>query len=525
MSILLSLTYLLGCSASDAASTGATPGGAQDEALANEKIEEGIVPNAEDITVEGELASQDLPLEGTECKKTLCISSAYAIAPTLGSTQSAVFVQMGFNSGIDENTFERNPLNLSVVVDRSGSMAGEKIAAVKTALSRLVNQLNESDRLSIVLFDDRVEVLQPSTLVAEKTDILAKISRIYERGSTNLSDGLKEGFSQVEKYSAIHGVSDRVIVFTDARANAGSTDTASFISQAKAAAEKEVGLTVFGVGIDLNQELVLAISNLRGGNYAYLSDADRVSTVFDKDFGYLVTPLAYDLKFILKPAEGFSVKTVYGFPSWDTANSDVEIDVATLFLSRGHGAIVARLEPTGAWPHGSTPLSSLNLEYVPTGGIELENEVVETLYDQEKPLSNTTLFYSQNGVRRTVAYVNAALGMKEGCARYWDGRHEEAITLLDDTHALLVDEASAAEDSNLTVEAERVLRLRENMVNEGYDATSESMNRKEHTMPVSCSFQRVEVVRSDIQLFVMVFGLLGSWRRRKVRKNNLTRNF
>jgi Ca-activated chloride channel family protein len=503
---------------------GATPGGAQDEALANEKIEEGFVPNAEDITVEGLLASQDLPLEGPECTKTLCINSAYAVAPTLGHTQSAVFVQMGFNSGIDENTFERKPLNLSVVVDRSGSMAGEKVAAVRTALSRLVNQLNASDRLSIVLFDDQVEVLQKSTMVTEKSEILAKISSINERGSTNLSNGLKEGFNQVEKFSAIEGVSDRVIVFTDAMTNTGSTDTASFISQAKAAAEKDMGLTVFGVGIDLNQELVLAISKLRGGNYVFLSDSNRISTVFDRDFDYLVTPLAYDLRFTLKPAEGFSVKSVYGFPSWDTANSDVEIDVATLFLSRGHGAIVARLEPTGAWPYGITPISSLTLEYMPADANKLENEVLETLYDKEEPLSNATLFYSQNGVRRTVAYVNAALGMKEACTRYWDGRREEAITLLDDTYTLLVDEASAVEDGNLTIEAERVLRLRENMVNGGYDRTSVSMNSNENTMPLSCSIQRVKFVRTIIPVYVMVFSLFGYWVRRKVRRNNPTRN-
>jgi hypothetical protein len=161
---------------------------------------------------------------------------------------------------------------------------------------------------------------------------------------------------------------------------------------------------------------------------------------------------------------------------------------------------------------------------MPADDIKVENEVLETLYDKEESLSNTTRFYSQNGVRRTVAYVNAALGMKEACARYWDGRREEAIPLLDDTYALLVDESSAVEDGNLTIEAERVLRLRENMVNGGNDRTSVSMNSNEHTMPLACSIQRVKVVWSNIPVYVMVFGLFGYWVRRKIRRNTPTRN-
>jgi Ca-activated chloride channel family protein len=383
---------------------------------------------------------------------------------------------MGFSSGVNENSFTRKPLNLSVVVDRSGSMSGDKLGGVKSALNKLLAQLTEKDRLSIVLFDDQVDVLLPSTPVTNKAGITALVSSIHERGSTNLSAGLAEGFAQVEQYASVEGVSDRVIVLTDAIANTGSVDTETFISQANAAAEKGIGLTVFGVGIDLNQELVLAISRLRGGNYAYLADYERIATVFDEDFDYLVTPLAYDLKLTLSPATGFGVKTVYGWRSDSSTSSSVEIDIATVFLSRAHGAVVARLEPTGEWPSGSTPLAHLTLNYVSASDTEKTNDVFETLYDETNPLGNNTLFYSQIGVRRTIAYVNAALGMKQACALYWDGNRTDAIALLDKTNTLLTDEAAATEDDNLNVEASRMTQLRYNMRNRSdYDDNDEGL--------------------------------------------------
>lgn len=465
LGLALGAFSLSGCSSNDSAmSLGATPGGAQDEGLAEEKIFRGDVPNPEDITVEGMLASHDLPLDAPSCDRPLCINSAFAVAPTLDAERSAVFVQMGFTSGFNRESFRRDPLNLSVVIDRSGSMAGEKIAAVKTALGKLVRQLDERDRLSIVLFDDRVDVLQNSTLVADPSAIQAKLSNIVERGATNLSAGLKEGFAQVMQYSGATEATDRVIVFTDAIANTGSTDIASFVSQASAAADQAIGLTVFGVGVDLNQELVLAISRLRGGNYAYLADANRIATIFDQDFDYLVTPLAYDLKFRLTPASSFTVSQVYGYPSWTSASEAVEIDVATVFLSRGHGAIVARLSPKGAtWPVGAPPLASLSLSYEPADGSELQSEIFETLYDGHEPLSDSSFFWSQLGVRRTVAYVNAAIGENRACSQYWDWNPDAAVALLDKTEALLLEESSATEDAGLASEAKTVAQLRSNM--------------------------------------------------------------
>lgn len=464
LSCLVASSLLPACASADASSDmGATPGGAQDDALANEKVANGEVPNPEDITVEGVLAAHDFPLSAVSCTRELCINSAYAVAPSFELNRSAVFVQLGFDSGIDANTFRRAPLNLSVVVDRSGSMAGEKIASVRTALAKLVDQLDEGDRLSIVLFDHVVEVLLESTPVTDRQAIKALIPKITERGSTNMSLGLETGYKQVAAHSGVSGVSDRVMVFTDAMVNTGDTDLESFVSLATANSAKNVGLTLFGVGIDLNQNLVVPIAKLRGNSYFYLSDSARIATIFDQDFDYLVTPLAYDLRFTLTPAADYAISQVYGFSGYSLGGSSVEIAVPTVFLSRGHGAIVVRLEPRAGWPSGASPLVSLNLSYQAASSAELRTQDALTSYQGEEALTDNTAFYSQTTVRRAVAFVNAAVGEKQACALYHAGSTTQAIATLDKAIAMIDREWTALGDLELSEQADVLANLRENM--------------------------------------------------------------
>jgi Ca-activated chloride channel family protein len=462
LAVLVALGQACG-GAGSSADMGATPGGSQDNGLAQDQIDQGLVPQAADVTVEGMLNEHDLPLEAPPCERDFCIRAAYGVAPALDTGRSAIFVQMGFSSGIDETTFKRSPLNLAVLVDRSGSMEGEKLNAVKLALSRLVDQLDARDRLAIVLFDDRIEVLWESAPVDSRAAIKAKISDIYARGSTDMASGLRSAYSQVALNGGVAGVSDRVMVFTDAMTNTGDTDTETFIGLASDNAQRGVGLTVFGVGIDLNQDLVLAISKLRGGNYFYLKDAAKISTVFDVDFDYLVTPLAYDLQFRLEPKAGFRIGQVYGYSAWQAGSSAVEINVATVFLSRNHGAIVARLEAEGStWPLGKPPLAELSLQYESRAGA-IVTDAITPAYSADEALRDTTVFYSQRAVRKTVALVNTAIGEKRSCELFWQGSREDARQLLQETVDLLEAEAADIEDAELTGESADAQKLLDNM--------------------------------------------------------------
>src|SRR5215212_7703839 len=95
---------------------------------------------------------------------------------------------------------EAVPLNFCLVLDRSGSMQGAKLAAMKDATRRVIDTLTPQDVVAIVLFDDQTEVLLPATLAADKDAIKAQIDRIEEAGGTAMSGGLQAGQAELRKY-------------------------------------------------------------------------------------------------------------------------------------------------------------------------------------------------------------------------------------------------------------------------------------------------------------------------------------
>ncbi len=329
---------------------GATPGGAQDIGYIRTVVDEGYIPLPFHLAVEGLFSEHDLPLEGTApCDQLLCVRAGLGVAPALDSGEMNYFVQIGFSSGLRADTFQRTPLNLAVVLDKSGSMSdfggegGSKMEATKAALIKMVDKLTPNDRLSLVLFNSAAEVILDNTPVTDPAAIKALISGIEPGGGTNIEAGLRLGFELVEAYSQPSQRMDRVMLLTDALPNVGRTGEGDFLTMAQHYADLGIGLTTFGVGFNFGQELILALSQIRGGNYFFLEDAERIAEVFELDFDYLVTPLAYDLQLGFQPAEGFETLDVHGIPSWTPGDDLVEMQVATLFLSRNHGAILIRL--------------------------------------------------------------------------------------------------------------------------------------------------------------------------------------
>lgn len=502
---------------------GATPGGAQDNGLAQTQVNQGQVPQPSAFTVEGLLNQYDLPLESSTCGQDLCIDAAYGVAPVLVENRSAVFVQIGFSSGIDPATFQRRPLNLSVVVDRSGSMANDsKLDSVKQAMGHLIDQLGEGDRLSIVLFDDQVDVLVEPALVTDRAKLKTAVASISARNTTNMAAGLRKGSAFVQAYAGQPGISDRVMVFTDALTNTGDTDQSTFIQIAASNAAQNIGITLFGVGTDLNQDLVLAITGMRGGNYFFLQDAAKIATVFDVDFDYLVTPLAYDLNFQLLPAPGFIITAVYGFSAWRTGSTTVEFNLPSVFLSRNHGAIVVRLDPANrVWPLGQSPLAELALTYTPADGSAQVTQSLEAAYSGTAPLTDNTIFYSQRAVRKSVALVNTALAEGQACQIYWNstGTRDDALGLLDATHTMLLTEAATLEDLDLPIEASNVAKLESNMRYSNSGTGGYSGNSSYQQQPMACSFATGSSGDSGALLGLLSMGLAAILRRQARRRS------
>lgn len=433
---------------------GATVGGAQDIGYARQTIERGVVPASIDFSPEGLYSEHDIPTPESDCDQRLCLSLGYGYSPMADNSSNALLVQLGMSSNIKAEGFHRLPLRLAVVIDRSGSMRGGSMIAVKEALHRLVARLNEQDELILVEFDDRASVVLSATRCDDTDAINNAIDAIEIGGGTNIESGLLLGYEALAALPNEAGTMKRLMLFTDARPNAGRTDKASFHGLTEQYAKDGIGLTAFGVGVSFGQDLIYHISQLRGCNFFFLESREKIAQVFDKEFDYMVTPLVYDLDVRIATPDGLKLTGVYGLPTWKPGDRDAVLHIPTVFLSSNRGAIVLRYERDGegtlAFSNGDL-LASGTLSYTSLDLTE-HHQQTELRHTGTDRIAPGTQFYTHNGMRLAAALTNVYFALRDGCSLYNEGKQKEAIAAIQRGRALVILENLALQDEGLTRE-------------------------------------------------------------------------
>jgi len=184
----------------------------------------------------------------------------------------------------------RPAMNLVFVIDKSGSMEGERMQLVKDALELVIDQLKEDDTLGLVTFDSRGHVLQESIPVRERYKLRRAVRSLSTGGSTNAGEGLALGYEMIEKVFDPKRI-NRVILASDGVANTGETDQKRILADVKSRAEAEVDLTTLGVGMGNHNDVFLEqLADQGDGSCHYLDDFAEAKRVLVDDFlGTLVT--------------------------------------------------------------------------------------------------------------------------------------------------------------------------------------------------------------------------------------------
>lgn len=444
-------------------SASVTAGGAQDINHARQLIEGGYVPSSISLIAEGLLSEHDLPVDGPACERLFCPLLSTGYAPSFDSERSEIWVQLGFNSNIDLGTFERRPLNLAIVLDRSGSMGGLNIEIVKAAANALVDQLGPDDRLALVSYASVPEVDLEST-AADDHDVFQEIIDGWAaEGSTNLEGALDLGYREVARHAGDSEYENRVIVFTDMLPNVGITTPESFEGMSSRWAVEGINLTVIGVGYDFGQQLGLTLSQLRGGNYYFLRDTEEAGKIFGEELDFMVTPVAFDVDMEIAAGPGFELTGVYGVPK---ANDDGEITthIATLFLSQRGGAIMLRFIPsettTAAWSPES-PICNVELSYTTVEGDQNSASAFATFAMPALPPEAP--IFEQEGPYRAWMLVQQSIMMQTAIENYNIGDQDLARAQLGELAGTIRTVAAETNNDALLAEADLVERLLETM--------------------------------------------------------------
>jgi Ca-activated chloride channel homolog len=254
-----------------------------------------------------------------------------------------------------------------VVLDRSGSMSGDRIEKARGAVLALIDQLSERDRLGLVIFDGSAERLIPleAAATAAKARWRGLVRGIEPGGGTNLSDGLDQGLALLEA-GRQPGRAGRILLLSDGEANAGDVSPEGLRARGQRAARAELVLSTVGIGEGFNEYLMAQVADAGTGNFHYLASADKLGSIIERELSSTRATVASALSVAIAPSKGVEVLDAGGYPL-ERAGDTVTFRPGSLFSGQERRVWVTLRVPAGQ--EQDVALGPLTLRYL-EGGAE-----------------------------------------------------------------------------------------------------------------------------------------------------------
>src|SRR5947208_4223560 len=241
-----------------------------------------------------------------------CTVNRASLRPNLGSS---VYVAVDLTPSAA--VVAARTRSISLAIDSSGSMDGEKIEQAKAAALGLIKQLRPDDQLAIVSFSDAVTIQLPMTRVGNSREVAAAVKALSVGGLTAMYDGLDAAFRQAREASKVPGAVHRVILLTDGNPTVGRTDGKDFVTLAQGIREGGITITAIGIGTDYNDSLLQKIAESGGGRWHHIKDGQvALPQIFQRQAAHMAGSVSAhpELKVSIMPgselADAYSVKPV-----------------------------------------------------------------------------------------------------------------------------------------------------------------------------------------------------------------------
>jgi Ca-activated chloride channel family protein len=260
------------------------------------------------------------------------LSSSFSVERSIivkGATRPVYVLVRFMAPEMDVKPSQRPPLNLSLVLDRSGSMEDKgKIEYLRRAAKLAVGQLSERDVVSVVEFDDRITLMWPASHAHDTARLQDQIDQLTPRGSTNLAGGMERGIDEAhDAQRNLHLSSDtlsRVIVLTDGLANTGVTNPSDIAEMAANARRGGVRVSTIGLGVDYNEDLLQSIAEGGGGKYYYVESPVQLARIFEEELKSAFATSARDVHIAFHGSGAVRGAEMIGFAS--SSGRDVSAD-------------------------------------------------------------------------------------------------------------------------------------------------------------------------------------------------------
>ena len=192
------------------------------------------------------------------------------------------YLRIGLN-GCERQPTERTPVNVAFVIDRSGSMQGARIVQAREAAAAAIRRLDRNDIASVVIFDDKIDVLVQAQNVDDHAVFIDRIRQVGARGSTAIHGGVIEGAQQVRQNLDQRRL-NRVVLSSDGQANVGPRRPEDFAQLGRELLAQGISVSTIGLGMQYNEDLMQQLARASDGNHTFVGETTDLIQVFNKEF-------------------------------------------------------------------------------------------------------------------------------------------------------------------------------------------------------------------------------------------------
>lgn len=337
---------------------------------------------------------------------------------------------------------ERAPVNVALVLDRSGSMQGAKIAHLREAAQMAVDRLSAGDSVSVVAYDSGVEVLVGATKLnnrdSSRRSVKNAISQLNAGGSTALFAGVSRGAAELRRYLSRNRV-NRMILISDGLANVGPSSPHELGELGSSLGRESMAVTTIGLGLGYNEDLMTELAGFSDGNHAFVEHPAELATVFDREFGDVLSVVGQRVEIVIECADGIRPIRVLGRDA-EVVGRTVRTRMNQIYRNQEKYLLVEVEVPPGV-AGKRRDVASVNVRYL------------DVLENQDDLLTSTASIGYTKAPERVKAQRNqAVLGSaisqianersREAVKLRDEGKAKEARMVLEETAEFLQDNAS-----------------------------------------------------------------------------------
>ncbi len=397
--------------------------------------------------------------EATEATRQVALEAAMAYPILLADTKQTTVVKVGLAGFKLDSNQQRAPVNVALVLDKSGSMSGAKIEKAKQAAIDAVRRLGPQDIVSVVTYDSTVSVLVPATRLTDKEPVLAAIRQIGAGGSTALFGGVSKGAEEVRKFLDRERV-NRVLLLSDGLANVGPQSPAELGELGASLIKENIAVSTMGLGLDYNEDLMAQLADKSDGNHVFAESSSDLAAFFDAEFDDVLSVVAQEIAIHIKCAEGIRPVRVVNYDA-EISGQDVIVKFNQIY-SEQEKYLVLEVEVPASPSDAARPVATVSASYtnmVTMATDELSGSVdVRFSAEEAEVAAATNRIVAYNCVAQIANDRNAeAIRLRD------QGDVEGARELLRKISTYLRDEAQKLDQKPLADQAERNEWLSDNL--------------------------------------------------------------